>query len=111
MAGRDIRRLRGSEREANARGMLRRWKASGLSQAAFCRRAGISTVTLGRWLREFGDGEGGSRGGFVEVRLGPSTAAAAYDLELASGRHLRIPAGFDASELDRLLAVLGRVAC
>lgn len=111
MAGRDVRRLRGSGREANARRVLRRWKASGLSQAAFCRRAGITTVTLGRWRREFGDGDGGPRGGFVEVRLGPSAGSAAYDLELASGRHLRIPAGFDAQELERLLAVLGRAGC
>lgn len=107
-----IRRLRGREREAHAREALGRFAASGLSQAAFCREEGISPVTLSRWLGEFGPAEGRpARAGFVEVRLDRGGAGDAFELALPAGRHLRIPAGFDAGDLERLLAVLGRSAC
>jgi predicted DNA-binding transcriptional regulator AlpA len=34
--------------------VLARWRAAGTSKAAFCRAEGIASVTLSRWLAEFG---------------------------------------------------------
>jgi ribosomal protein L34E len=35
--------------------VLGRWRSSDLTKAAFCRREGIASVTLNRWLAEFGE--------------------------------------------------------
>ena len=110
MAGK--RRRRGQEREEYVRQVLARWEGSGLTKVAFCRREGISTVALRRWLGEFREGVLRPRGGFVEVRLpSPVAPPASFELDLASGRRLRIPAGFEARDLERLLAVVERRSC
>lgn len=111
MARTAVERLRGTARERHAREALGRLERSGLSKAAFCRREQISTVTLGRWRREFGaSARSTPQARFVEVRLDrpPPTG---FELELPGGRRLRIPAGFDATELERLLAALARGTC
>lgn len=103
-----IRRLRGAGREAHARAVLKRFSRSGLSRAAFGRREGISPVTLARWRREF-PGEGGLPAGrdrFLEVRLPGPVARGSFELALGEGRSLRVPPGFDADDLRRLLEVL-----
>lgn len=82
MAANVIQRLRGARREAHARGVLGRLAPSGLSKAEFCRREGISTVTLGRWLAEFGAASPSAAGeGFVEVRLDRGLAREGFELE------------------------------
>lgn len=43
---------------------------------------------------------------FIEVLAG-EIEDRRFELELGKGRRLRIPAGFDAGGLERLLAVLG----
>ncbi len=107
-----IRRLRGSAREAHAREAIGRFVASGAGRAAFCRREGISPVTLARWLGEFGGATPRkAEGGFVEVRLERPASAGGFDLELSAGRRLRIPPGFDVGDLGRLLALLERAPC
>ena len=112
MATTSIRRLRGPIREAHAREVLGRLAPSGLSKAAFCRSEGISPVTLGRWLGEFGSDARASTGtGFVEVRLDRGSSRPTFQLELSSGRRLHIPPGFDVAELERLLAVVERAPC
>lgn len=112
MAANAIQRLRGAKREAHARGVLGRLASSGLSKAGFCRKEGISTVTLGRWLEEFGAAATSAVGeGFVEVRLERGSAREGFELELPSGRHLRIPPGFDAADLERVLGLLERAPC
>lgn len=111
--GRRGRRLLGAEREANARRVLARWEASGLSQVAFCRSEGITTVTLARWRREFGDEskppESPVR--FVKVEVGGGAGSAVIEVDLASGHRLRVPPGFSAEDLERILAVLERPRC
>jgi hypothetical protein len=42
--------------------------------------------------------------GLVEVQTEPRDGR--FELELGAGRRLRVPAGFDATELRRLLDVL-----
>jgi hypothetical protein len=112
MAQVEIRHLRGGAREVHARGALGRFEASGLSRAAFCRREGISTMTLLRWVKEFGGAPRPATGaGFVEVRLDAGSPQGGFELELARGRRLRIPPGFSVADLERLLALLDRAAC
>ncbi len=107
-----IRRLRGGAREVHARRVIARFAASGSCKAAFCREEGICTATLTRWLRAFGPGEGASvGGGFVEVRLDRGAMRGSFELDLAAGRRLRIPADFAVADLERILAVLERAPC
>jgi hypothetical protein len=69
-------------------------------------------MTLLRWVREFGGApRPGSGAGFVEVRLDRGATSGGFELELARGRRLRIPPGFSARDLERLLALLDRAAC
>jgi transposase-like protein len=113
MARVEIRRLRGRAREAHAREVLARYEASGLGQASFARREGVSPVTLGRWREEFGAraGTAGVPGGFIEVRLAGRASAGGFEVGLADGRVVRVPVGFDAQELARLLAALEPARC
>lgn len=112
MAKISVRRLRGKPREAHARDALARFAATGRSAAAFARTEGISPVTLARWQVEFGPGPSASRdAGFIEVRLDRGSTGEFYELELEKGRRLRIPPGFDALELARLLSALGAGTC
>lgn len=112
MAGTSIRRLRGSKREANARAVLSRFASGDLTQAAFCRGEGISPMTLGRWRAEFGaDARPVPTERFVEVRLDRGGVPSGFELELSSGRCLRIPVGFHLEDLERLLGVIERSPC
>jgi hypothetical protein len=75
---------------------------------AFCRREGIASVTLTRWLAEFGASAPSSprqAPRFVEalVRRGPSSG---FEVALPSGARIAVPAGFDADELARIVGVL-----
>jgi transposase-like protein len=79
---------------------------SGLSLACFAAREGLEVHRLYRWSRRLED-TGDRLTGFVEV-----TAAVAargevrFDVVLRSGQTVRVPEGFDAQELRRLIAVL-----
>ncbi len=75
------------------------FRASGLSQTRFSKRHGMSTTTLGRWLREFPEGAA-----FVEVTA-PSLTAELV-LEFDRGFRVRLPPCFDADEVRRLVAAL-----
>lgn len=107
-----LRRLRGGVREAHAREVLARFAASGASRGDFCRKEGICTATLSRWMGEFGAAPRAPAGqGFVEVRLDRGSGASGFELELVGGRRLRIPPGFDVGDLGRLLSLLEPAAC
>ncbi len=76
------------------------WRASGLSVAAYARRAGLSAVTLGSWKRRLGGGEALS---FMEIPF--QGAAAGIRLEVNNVR-VELPHGFEEGDLRRLLGVL-----
>ena len=95
---------------------------SGLSLRVFARQHGLCYATLRRWRARIqvpGARPGtagsvraplGSPGGppaFVPVEVDLDARAGDYVLEWVPGRSLRIPAGFDPGQLQRLLAVLG----
>jgi len=42
-----------AERSVYWSAQVKKWRASGLSQAEYCRQAGVSVVCLGRWKRRF----------------------------------------------------------
>ncbi len=71
---------------AEWRGILDRFAASGQSQAAFCRREGISKGSLSRWKQQIGEGDA-EPGAFVELAVGQEGASARVlepgELELA----------------------------
>ena len=104
------------------RSILDWYDESGLSLLAFARKHGLCYATLRGWRarREVpvarpgrpGGGRApcGSPGGppaFVPVEIDVGARAEDFVLEWVPGRSLRIPAGFDPGQLQRLLDVLG----
>lgn len=87
--------------------LLTELEASGESVAEFARRRGIATWKLYTARRK---SSGGRRKGIqpdlVPVRVVESVQARPLELALASGHVLRVPPGFDETELRRLLGVL-----
>ena len=108
---------------------VERWRDSGLSAREFAAEIGVNPRTLQHWGwklsgrsgrgrtktrpgREFrAGGRPAARVPVVEV-IGTQTAAAPsaepvrYDVELANGVTVRVPASFDDASLGRLLSVL-----
>jgi hypothetical protein len=100
---------------------VERWKDSGLTAEQFAAELGINPRTLQFWqykLRQASEETkpraGVKRGArrdplpLVEVHS-TVTDASEFELEFGNSKRLRIPSGFDASALERLLVVLGRV--
>jgi len=112
--GRAVSRFQGLRGEARARAVgevLARWRVATSSKAAFCRAEGIASVTLSRWLAEFGVPPAGPDTAptrFVDVVLGSRGPASPppFAVTLRSGVRVRIPAGFDHGDLARLLSAL-----
>lgn len=90
-------------------------RRSGLSVAAFCRRARVQLVTFYGWRRRL-------RGehGFVELKIADDAVASvpragspgspALELRLPRERSVLIPPGFDPASLRALLDVLDHSA-
>jgi hypothetical protein len=88
------------------------WEQSGLTQLQFCRQQGLNGGTFAWWKRKLGRRAAAApkrRGrppkssrSFVEVRL-TGTSPASYEVVLARGRCIRVPAQFDPQTLSRLI--------
>jgi transposase len=97
-----------------------RWEASGLSAAAFAARERLSAKSLVWWrwkLRTSPSVPTASPLEFLPVRVvrtataRPSTAEP-IEILLPNGRIVRVPAGVDEADLERVLAVAsGSSAC
>ncbi len=85
------------------REIIAQQQVSGLTVAAFCRRARLSAVSFFAWRRKL-------RGAvtFAEVKILPEVGAAssAIELHLSSGRWLTVRPGFDRRTLLELVATL-----
>ena len=103
---------RDRHKEQHWRRLLRDWQRSGLSVAAFCRRAGVADNRFYAWRRILGERDA-EQATFIPVRLLTESGSPDGSLEvlLTKGRRLRVPPGFDAATLRQLLAVLEEAAC
>ena len=78
---------------------------------------GISAERLSRWARRLGETAAAAPIRFHPVRMGQRTATHAsgderIELDLGERRSVRLPRGFDAADLRRLLDVLaGSAGC
>ena len=108
--------------EQEARRVLSEQGKSGESVAAFAKRRGLVAERLYWWRRQLeGPAKGArrrARAASGEMRFGevaavvqerraqPEANGARLEVVLASGRRISVPAGFDAQEMQRLVAVL-----
>ena len=96
---------------------VKKLEESGLKVGKFAEREGLNAGTLSFWKWKLARGEVGRASGarvealkFVELTASaspaPPAASASFEVLLRSGRTLRVPGGFDAAELARLVGVL-----
>ncbi len=94
-------------REEDARAVVAVWRESGTSLSAFARQHGLQRRRLTRWIRRL---ETAASLHFHPVRLtgavDPHPSPAAIEIELPSGERIRLPRGFDADDLRRVLSIL-----
>lgn len=88
------------------------WETSGQTMAAFGARHRVSKHALGWWrweLKRRAQAMSRSVGReairFVEIKA-PDTQATRFEVRLANGVGVNVPAGFDRAALTELLAVL-----
>ncbi len=102
--------------ESHARKAIERWQASGLGIVEFTKREGISVGKFYR-MRAIVDAKSAADPHIVPVVVRSASAPAraapssAFVVELASGLRIRVAAGFDATELVRLIEALAGVRC
>jgi hypothetical protein len=109
-----------SAAEAKWAKRVARLERSGVSSRTFAAREGLKAGSVSYWKWRLSQ-RGRARPAavaplrFVELtgRQGPSAAPAppapGFEVVLATGRKVRVPGGFDAGELGRLVAVLEEV--
>jgi hypothetical protein len=103
-----------SEKERYWRDVLRQWTRSGQTIRAFCDEHGLSEPSFYGWKRTIAERDqqrGANEPSFVPVRVTTMATAAALEVVAGPGRVVRVPAGFDADTLRRLLAILEAPSC
>jgi hypothetical protein len=125
--------MRDPKKEAFWRERLAQQAASGLTIVAWCRQNGVAGSLFHFWKRTIGRRDTGRPGPrpkttvrpkepavFAQVVLAPAPAPAdpqalpaggAIEIMLAAGDVVRVPSGFDAPTLARVLAVLEARPC
>lgn len=94
-------------READARAAVEAWQRSGQPISTFARRHGLQRHRLSRWAARLQ--RRGRAVRFHPVRLVGGNGGEqreAIEVVLVDGRRVRVPAGFAAVDLERVLAVL-----
>jgi hypothetical protein len=87
------------EKLAHWRGVIGEWRASGSSQAAFCRERGLPTWKFGYWLKRVSEEEAPDGAAFATV----SMPGSGLRLVLPGGASLEVEPGFDEATLRRVL--------
>lgn len=103
-------------------GLLKEWRASGESAAAFCRRRGLRPQKLSYWKRVLGVSAGpvrrtrgrGSMAGLVPVRLlagaGAGVDGRCLEIHLVNGERVLFPEGGSIEALREVVGLL-RARC
>ncbi|TAH39429.1 MAG: hypothetical protein EYC70_01195 [Planctomycetota bacterium] len=92
------------ERAAYYRELLAEHAASGVGLKKFAEGKGVPYTTLQYWKQR--GRRSRAKAPFAEVQVSPPPAVTMFELGLGQDRSLRIPHGFDAAELRRLMAAL-----
>jgi hypothetical protein len=89
--------------------VLAAYETSGLTQRQFAERAGVGYSTLTYWLRRRRPGAPAVRSsGWVPVEVNrEARCCSTYQVDCADGTRVRIPSGFDPTEVRRLLDLIG----
>jgi transposase-like protein len=98
-------------RHGEWRKVVARWEASGESAAVFASVVGVSAGTLWRWRRGLSretvaESAGHALAELVEVRPAALASDNRFEVRLAAGVRIGVPASFDEAALERLLRVL-----
>jgi len=101
--------------EAGARQLIDRWQTSDLSDSAFARRERVRIRLLRRW-RDLFEEEPAEDLRLIPVVIRESDdaerrATAPFVVDLPGGASVRVAAGFDATELRRLVETLEDTRC
>lgn len=111
------------ERELHWRSLLAECEASGLGVTAFARQRGVSIGSMFNWRGEIAKRDRARRAlatteetdGFLPVVVRTPSLERTEDQRLEvvvpGGRRVRVPPGFDAGELGRLIQVLEALPC
>ena len=78
-----------------------KWKSSGLTQAAFCKKHKLTKATFKYWRDKHLKAE---KERFVEIL--PARTVEPFEVKLASGALIRVPAVFDGRALRNLVEAL-----
>jgi hypothetical protein len=98
-------------RHEHWRELLGRWRASGLSQAAFCQRHGIAVWKLAWWRKRLASGGGVASAAFVPVKIVPAPLSLGrLEVVLRNGRRLRFAAELDPARLTAMVAPLEAIS-
>ena len=89
------------------REVLRRWQASGLSQAAFCRQRKIPVWRFTWWKKRLSNDGVAAGDLFVPIHVAPPAATSAdFELTLRGGRLLRFSADVQPARLTAIVAAI-----
>jgi hypothetical protein len=109
-------RRRQPKKESYWREQVAKWRASGLSQAEFSRRAGISDKSLGHWKRRF-EREGLDKASAPTIAPAPIAPPAEQAIprqpiiiHAGGGFRLEIAGDFNPTDLEKVLRTLERLA-
>ncbi len=93
--------------------MIKAWEGSGSTLLRFARRHGVDPRRLSRWASRL-EGSEPAAMRFHPVRLAErgegQRDGRSIEIELGGGRCVRVPCGFEAEDLRRVLAVLQEAA-
>jgi len=82
--------------------VLEQYRASGLTQSAYCRQTGMVLSTLGRYLRR----DSGAEQQLIRVNVeSPAEPAGGFALVLRNGRRIESAWGFGEAALARLIRI------
>jgi transposase len=116
MANRESAHVRTSKERTWGR-VVREWKSSGLSQAAFCRRKRIVLSTFRWWKRHLKRSRGEEKTAeFLPVKVVDTKPSCAQDacpieIHLGRGRVVRLRRGFDSGDLEAVIRILEAASC